>query len=105
MTKKIVITSVAIGVMLILIGCGGGSDETASSSGGNDGTTSSEGGSDEATTTGGDSGDVLIVQTKFSKSIDYDLYGRVVKEDLGDGKYIEYIYDDSGNLIKQNVVK
>lgn len=39
------------------------------------------------------------------KSFSYDSTNRVVKEDLGDGKYIEYVYDDSGNLISQTVVK
>ena len=100
MIKKIVTTGVAIGTMFILIGCGGGSDGTTSS-GGSNGVTSN----DEPISSGGDSGDVLTTQTKISKTIDYDQYGRVITEDLGDGKYIEYIYDDSGNLIKQNVVK
>ena len=39
------------------------------------------------------------------KTFTYDSTNRVTKEDLGDGKYIEYIYDDSGNLISQTVVK
>ena len=39
------------------------------------------------------------------KTFTYDSTNRVVKEDLGDGKYIEYIYDASGNLISQTVVK
>lgn len=41
----------------------------------------------------------------YQKSFTYDTTNRVVKEDLGNGSYIEYIYDNSGNLIKQIVVK
>ncbi|CAA6799323.1 MAG: Fimh-like protein [uncultured Sulfurovum sp.] len=46
-----------------------------------------------------------ITQQTILKTFTYDDTNRVVKEDLGDGSYIEYIYDDSGNLIQQNVVK
>lgn len=45
-----------------------------------------------------------IRQRITSKSFSYDNTNRVTKEDLGDGKYIEYIYDDSGNLVSQTVV-
>lgn len=41
-------------------------------------------------------------QTTIEKSVDYDNAGRVVKEDLGNGRYIEYIYDENGNLIEIN---
>lgn len=72
--------------VVILTACGGGSS----------------GGGDEPiipTNNGG------AISENISKIFSYDDLGRVVKEDLGDGKYIEYIYDDSGNLIQQNVVK
>jgi len=39
------------------------------------------------------------------KTFSYDSVHRVVKEELGNGKYIEYIYDESGNLLSQKVVK
>jgi YD repeat-containing protein len=39
-------------------------------------------------------------QTTIEKSIDYDSAGRVVEEDLGNGRYIEYVYDENGNLIE-----
>lgn len=38
-----------------------------------------------------------------NKAIAYDSIGRVTKEDLGDGKHIEYTYDTSGNLLSQKV--
>ena len=47
---------------------------------------------------------VTSLQMKLSKNYIYDSYGRVIKEDLGGGKYIEYTYDDNGNLINQTVV-
>ena len=42
---------------------------------------------------------------KYKKSFSYDKVNRLVREDLGNGSYIEYTYDDSGNLVKQTVVK
>ncbi len=39
-----------------------------------------------------------------TKTYTYDQAGRVIKEDFNNGKYIEYTYDDNGNLINQNVV-
>ena len=77
------LVSVAV---VILTACGGGGS----------------GGGDESTTPTNNGG---AISENISKIFSYDDFGRVVKEDLGDGKYIEYIYDDSGNLIKQNVVK
>jgi YD repeat-containing protein len=41
----------------------------------------------------------------YDKSVSYDSLNRVTKEDLGNGSYIEYTYDDSGNLISQKVVQ
>ena len=41
-------------------------------------------------------------RTTIEKSVDYDSAGRVVREDLGDGKYIEYVYDENGNLLEIN---
>ena len=48
---------------------------------------------------------VVLASITHQKSFSYDNTNRVVKEDLGNGNYIEYTYDDSGNLIKQTVVK
>ena len=45
-----------------------------------------------------------VINIKYKKYI-YDSTNKVVKEDLGNGIYIEYTYDDSGNLIQQNIVK
>lgn len=44
-------------------------------------------------------------QSIVSKSFVYDAYGRVTEESLGNGKAIQYSYDDNGNLIKQTVVE
>lgn len=45
------------------------------------------------------------IQTVSStKTYTYDSAGRVIREDFNDGRYIEYTYDDNGNLINQNVV-
>jgi len=52
----------------------------------------------------GDGGETVTSISIQNKSISYDTYGRVVKEDLGNGQYIEYTYDDNGNLISQNSV-
>ena len=41
----------------------------------------------------------------IQKTFSYDSTNRVTKEDLGNGSYIEYTYDNSGNLISQTVVK
>ena len=41
----------------------------------------------------------------YKKSFSYDKTNRVTKEDLGNGNYIKYTYDNSGNLIKQEVGK
>ena len=41
----------------------------------------------------------------YKKNFSYDSTNRVVKEDFGNGKYIEYVYDKSGNLISQTVAK
>jgi len=38
--------------------------------------------------------------TTIEKSVEYDNAGRVIKIDLGDGKYIEYIYDENGNIVE-----
>jgi len=46
-----------------------------------------------------------IKSITYKKSFSYDEVNRLVREDLGNGTYIEYTYDDSGNLIKQTVVK
>ena len=48
---------------------------------------------------------ISMINKTHQKSFSYDSTNRVVKEDLGDGNYIEYVYDDSGNLISQTVVK
>lgn len=42
-------------------------------------------------------------QKTIEKSINYDNAGRVVREDLGNGKYIEYVYDENGNILEINV--
>jgi YD repeat-containing protein len=42
------------------------------------------------------------VQTTVEKAVEYDSAGRVVREDLGDGRYIEYVYDENGNLLEIN---
>ena len=44
-------------------------------------------------------------QTKIEKSINYDDAGRVVREGLGNGKYIEYVYDENGNILEINTSK
>ena len=48
--------------------------------------------------------EVIATLNKISKTYIYDIYGRVIEENLGDGRYIEYTYDDSGNLINQTVI-
>jgi len=40
-----------------------------------------------------------------TKSFSYDSLHRIVKEEIASGVYIEYVYDESGNLISQQVVK
>ena len=61
----------------------------------------------------GDSGTISVktkggssepTTTSINKTYTYDQAGRVIKEDFNNGKYIEYTYDDNGNLINQNVV-
>ena len=47
---------------------------------------------------------INVVAGKVSKTFTYDIFGRVVNEDFGDGRSIAYTYDDSGNLINQTVV-
>jgi ribosomal protein L33 len=42
-------------------------------------------------------------QTTIEKSVDYDSAGRVVREDLGNGRYIEYVYDENGNLLDEKL--
>jgi len=74
--------------LLVLVGCGG-SNDGGEFKGGNQ---SSDNDSQTNITT-------------YKKSFKYDSAGRVVKEDLGNGKYIEYVYDKSGNLISQTVAK
>jgi len=44
-------------------------------------------------------------QTTIEKVVSYDSAGRVVREDLGNGKYIEYVYDENGNLLEINASK
>jgi YD repeat-containing protein len=44
-------------------------------------------------------------KTTVSKKLTYDQYGRVIREDLDSNSYIEYSYDNSGNLVSQTVVK
>jgi len=46
-----------------------------------------------------------VVLKNYKRNFSYDSVNRVTKEDLGNGNYIEYTYDDSGNLISQKVVK
>jgi len=41
----------------------------------------------------------------LSKTYLYDELGRLVKEDLGDGRYIAYTYDKSGSLIRQTLIR
>ncbi len=40
-----------------------------------------------------------------SKIYFYDEFGRLVKEDLGNGRYIEYTYDKGGSFIKQTLIE
>ena len=47
---------------------------------------------------------VNVAAGEVSKTFTYDIFGRVVNEDFGDGRSIAYTYDDSGNLINQTVV-
>jgi len=44
------------------------------------------------------------VSEDISRTYLYDDLGRLVKEDLGDGRYIAYTYDKSGSLVKQALV-
>ncbi len=46
-----------------------------------------------------------ITVKENQKLFSYDSSGRITKEDLGNGQYLEYVYDDNGNLIQQNVKK
>ncbi len=46
-----------------------------------------------------------VVVKSYEKDFSYDSTNKIIKEDLGNGTYIEYIYDDSGNLISQTVVE
>ena len=48
------------------------------------------------------SGESSYGRTTIEKSVDYDNAGRVVREDLGNGRYIEYVYDKNGNLLEIN---
>lgn len=41
----------------------------------------------------------------IKKSFTYDSYGQLVSENLGNGNYIKYVYDENGNLISQTVAK
>jgi len=54
---------------------------------------------------GGGGGSDTSISKTHKKTFSYDSTNRVTKEDLGNGSYIEYTYDDSGNLISQKVVK
>ena len=54
---------------------------------------------------GGGSSSISSINKTHKKTYSYDSTNRVTKEDLGNGSYIEYIYDDSGNLISQQVIK
>ena len=74
--------------LLILVGCGG-------SSGGD-----FKGGNQSSTVN-----NTKTSISTYKKIFSYDSTNRVIKEDLGNGKYIEYIYDKSGNLISQKVVR
>ena len=42
---------------------------------------------------------------EYQKTFVYDSANRVVTEDFGNGQSIEYVYDDSGNLIQQKIVR
>jgi len=49
--------------------------------------------------------DANNVNEVYQKTFSYDSTNRVVKEDFGNGNYIEYVYDDNGNLVSQTIVK
>jgi len=42
-------------------------------------------------------------QHEIEKSIEYDIYGRVVKESFSNGTAVTYMYDESGNLVSQQI--
>jgi len=53
----------------------------------------------------GSDNETTELDKNHQKHFSYDSANRVTKEDLGNGNYIKYTYDNSGNLIKQEVVK
>ena len=44
------------------------------------------------------------IRESVSRTYTYDDLGRLVKEDLGDGRYIEYTYDKRGSLTRQTLI-